>query len=160
MPTRGLIGFRSFFLTESRGEGSLAGRFLEYRPYAGLITGRTRGVLVSMENGMTNGYALFNLQDRGEMLLNPQTPVYVGMIIGIHAKDNDLDVNPVKEKKLTNVRASGTDDALRLVPPRKLSLEQAMDFLEEDEILEVTPQSLRLRKKILNPSDRKKKKAS
>ena len=156
MPTRGLIGFRSFFLTESRGEGSLAGRFLEYRPYAGLITGRTRGALVSMENGMTNGYALFNLQDRGEMLLNPQTPVYVGMIIGIHAKDNDLDVNPVKEKKLTNVRASGTDDALRLVPPRKLSLEQAMDFLEEDEILEVTPQSLRLRKKILNPSDRKK----
>ena len=160
MPTRGLIGFRSFFLTESRGEGSLAGRFLEYRPYAGLITGRTRGALVSMENGMTNGYALFNLQDRGEMLLNPQTPVYVGMIIGIHAKDNDLDVNPVKEKKLTNVRASGTDDALRLVPPRKLSLEQAMDFLEEDEILEVTPQSLRLRKKVLNPSDRKKKKAS
>lgn len=160
MPTRGLIGFRSFFLTESRGEGSLAGRFLEYRPYAGLITGRTRGALVSMENGMTNAYALFNLQDRGEMLLNPQTAVYVGMIIGIHAKDNDLDVNPVKEKKLTNVRASGTDDALRLVPPRKLSLEQAMDFLEEDEILEVTPQSLRLRKKILNPSDRKKKKAS
>lgn len=160
MPTRGLIGFRSFFLTETRGEGSISGIFLEYRTHAGLITGRTRGALVSMENGVTNAYALYNLQDRGEILLHPQTPVYTGMIIGIHAKDNDLDVNPIKEKKLTNVRASGTDDALRLVPPKKLSLEQAMDFLEEDEILEVTPQNLRLRKKVLNPSERKKKKAS
>ena len=157
IPTRGLIGFRSFFLTETRGEGSISGIFLEYRPFVGTISGRTRGAIISMEAGVANGYALFNIQDRGELFLSPQIPVYVGMIIGIHAKDNDLDVNPIKEKKLSNVRASGTDDAIRLVPPKKLSLEQAMDFLEDDEILEVTPGNLRLRKKVLNPSMRKKR---
>lgn len=155
IPTRGLIGFRSFFLTETRGEGSLSGIFLGYRPYAGDFSGRTRGAIISMENGQTNTYGLFQIQDRGELFVGPQTPVYVGMIIGLHAKDNDLDVNPVREKKLTNVRASGSDEALRLVPPRKLSLEQCLDFLEDDEALEVTPTSLRLRKKILNPSMRK-----
>jgi GTP-binding protein len=155
MPTRGLIGFRSFFLTETRGEGSMSGLFLGYRPYAGDFSGRTRGAIVSMENGTTNAYGLYNIQDRGELFVGAQTPVYVGMIIGLHAKDNDLDVNPIREKKLTNVRASGTDEALRLVPPRKLSLEQCLDFLEDDEALEVTPTSLRLRKKILNPSMRK-----
>ncbi len=155
MPTRGLIGFRSFFLTETRGEGSMSGLFLGYRPYAGDFSGRTRGAIISMENGQTNTYGLFQIQDRGELFVGPQTPVYVGMIIGLHAKDNDLDVNPIREKKLTNVRASGTDEALRLVPPRKLSLEQCLDFLEDDEALEVTPTSLRLRKKILNPSMRK-----
>jgi GTP-binding protein len=108
-----------------------------------------------MENGITNAYGLYNIQDRGELFVGAQTPVYVGMIIGLHSKDNDLDVNPVREKKLTNVRASGSDEALRLVPPRKLSLEQCLDFLEDDEALEVTPSSLRLRKKILNPSMRK-----
>jgi GTP-binding protein len=155
IPTRGLIGFRSFFLTETRGEGSLSGIFLGYRPYAGDFSGRTRGAIVSMENGSTNTYGLYQIQDRGELFVGPQTPVYVGMIIGLHSKDNDLDVNPVREKKLTNVRASGSDEALRLVPPRKLSLEQCLDFLEDDEALEVTPTSLRLRKKILNPSLRK-----
>jgi len=155
IPTRGLIGFRSFFLTETRGEGSLSGIFLGYRPYAGDFSGRTRGAIISMENGSTNTYGLYQIQDRGELFVGPQTPVYVGMIIGLHAKDNDLDVNPIREKKLTNVRASGSDEALRLVPPRKLSLEQCLDFLEDDEALEVTPTSLRLRKKILNPSMRK-----
>lgn len=158
IPTRGLIGFRSFFLTETRGEGSLSGIFLEYRPFAGTITGRTRGVLVSMENGQANTFALFNLQDRGDMLIGPQTAVYQGMIIGIHARETDLDVNPIKEKKLTNMRAAGSDDTLKLTPPKKMTLEMAMDFLEEDEIMEVTPESIRLRKKELNPALRKKKK--
>jgi GTP-binding protein len=155
IPTRGLIGFRSFFLTETRGEGSMSSLFLEYRPFAGEISGRTRGAIISMETGQTNAYGLFNIQDRGDLFVGAQTSVYVGMIIGLHAKDNDLDVNPIREKKQSNVRASGTDEALRLVPPRKLSLEQCLDFLEEDEALEVTPTSLRLRKKVLNPSMRK-----
>ena len=155
IPTRGLIGFRSFFLTESRGKGSMTGIFKAYQPYAGDIESRQRGAIISMENGVTSGFALFNIQDRGELFIKPQTKVYIGMIIGLHAKETDLDVNPVKEKKLTNMRSSGADDALKLVPPRKLSLEQSMDFLSNDEILEVTPNSLRLRKKILLPSMRK-----
>ena len=155
MPTRGLIGFRSFFLTETRGEGSMSGLFLGYRSYAGDFSGRTRGAIVSMEAGATNAYALFSIQDRGDLFVGAQVPVYVGMVIGLHAKDNDLDVNPIKEKKQSNVRASGTDEALRLVPHKKMSLEQCLDFLEEDETLEVTPGSLRLRKKVLNPSLRK-----
>jgi len=159
IPTRGLIGFRSFILTESRGEGSLSSIFLGYRDYVGAIPERSKGALISMDSGVTNTYALFNLQERGELFIGSQVPVYVGMIIGLNSKDNDLEVNPVKEKKLTNVRNSGTEDALKLVPPRKLSLEQAMDILDDDEILEVTPTSLRLRKKILDASMRKRKKA-
>jgi GTP-binding protein len=112
-----------------------------------------------MENGVTTTYSLYGAQERGELFIGAQTPVYGGMIIGLHAKDNDLEVNPVREKKLTNVRASGTDDALKLTPPRKLSLEQCLDVLDDDEILEVTPQNLRLRKKILDPSMRKRQKS-
>jgi len=159
IPTRGLIGFRSFILTESRGEGSLSSIFLGYRDYVGAIPERAKGALISMDAGVTNTYALFNLQERGELFIGSQVPVYVGMIIGLHAKDNDLEVNPVKEKKLTNVRNSGTEDALKLVPPRKLTLEQAMDVLDDDEILEITPVTLRIRKKILDASMRKRKKA-
>ncbi|RME89866.1 MAG: translational GTPase TypA [Candidatus Hydrogenedentota bacterium] len=159
IPTRGMIGFQSYFLTETRGEGSLSSRFLEYRSFAGVIPGRVRGAIISMENGVANAYALFNLQDRGELFITPQTKVYQGMIIGLHAKETDLDVNPIKTKKLTNMRAAGSDDALKLTPPKKLTLEQALDFLNEDELLEVTPENLRLRKKILNPSLRKRKKA-
>ena len=133
----------------------MSGLFLGYRPYAGDFSGRTRGAIVSMEAGSTNAYALFSIQDRGDLFVGAQVPVYVGMVIGLHAKDNDLDVNPIKEKKQSNVRASGTDEALRLVPHKKMSLEQCLDFLEEDETLEVTPGSLRLRKKVLNPSMRK-----
>jgi len=157
IPTRGIIGFRSFFLTETRGEGTFSSSFLEYRPFTGAMEGRQRGVLVSMENGVTSTYALFNLQERGDLYIGAQTTVYVGMIVGLHNRDNDLDINPVREKKLTNVRASGTDDALKLTTPRSLSLEESMDLLEDDEILEVTPQSLRLRKAILNPTMRKRK---
>ncbi|MCS6985637.1 MAG: translational GTPase TypA [Leptospiraceae bacterium] len=157
IPTRGLIGFRSFFLTETRGEGTLASLFLDYRPYAGDFSGRKRGALVSMENGVANTYALFHLQERGDLFIEPQTPVYVGMIIGLHSKENDLDVNPIREKKLTNVRASGSEEAMRLIPVKKMSLEECLDLLEEDEVLEVTPLSLRLRKKVLNPSLRKRK---
>jgi len=158
IPTRGLIGFRSFILTESRGEGSLSSIFLGYRDYVGAIPERTKGALISMDSGVTNTYSLFNLQERGELFIGSQVPVYIGMIIGLNSKDNDLEVNPVKEKKLTNVRNSGTEDALKLVPPRKLTLEQAMDVLDDDEILEVTPVNLRLRKKILDASMRKRKK--
>lgn len=159
IPTRGLIGFRSYFLTESRGEGSLSSIFLGYRDFVGAIPDRTKGALISMENGVTTTYSLYGAQERGELFIGAQTPVYGGMIIGLHAKDNDLEVNPVREKKLTNVRASGTDDALKLTPPRKLSLEQCLDVLDDDEILEVTPQNLRLRKKILDPSMRKRQKS-
>lgn len=157
IPTRGFIGFRSFFITETRGEGSLSSLFLEYRSFSGDISGRARGAIISMENGVTTTYALYSAQERGDLFVGPQTSLYVGMIIGLHAKETDLEVNPVKEKKLTNMRASGSDETLRLTPHKILSLEQAMDFLDDDEILEVTPESLRLRKKILNPSMRKKK---
>lgn len=157
IPTRGFIGFRSFFITETRGEGSLSSLFLEYRPFSGAIGGRARGAIISMENGVTTTYALYNAQERGELFVGPQTSLYVGMIIGLHAKETDLEVNPVREKKLTNMRASGSDETLKLTPHKILSLEQAMDFLDDDEILEITPESLRLRKKVLNPSMRKKK---
>ncbi|MES0491649.1 MAG: translational GTPase TypA, partial [Leptospirales bacterium] len=160
IPTRGLIGFRSYFLTETRGEGTFSSIFLDYRPYAGAMEGRKSGALISMENGKTSGYALFNIQERGELFIGPVVDVYAGMVIGLHSRDNDLDVNPVKEKKLTNVRASGTDEALKLVPPLDLSLEESMDMLDIDEILEVTPNSLRIRKKLLDPTARKRKKAS
>jgi GTP-binding protein len=155
IPTRGFIGFRNFFLTETRGEGSLSGIFLEYRPYAGDISERKRGALVSMESGMANSYGLFNLQERGDLFIGPQTPVYAGMIVGLHSRENDLDVNPMKEKKMTNVRASGTDEAIRLIPPLPLNIELAMDTIQSDEIIEITPHSIRLRKRILDVAGRK-----
>ncbi len=155
IPTRGFIGFRNFFLTETRGEGSLSGIFLEYRPYAGDISERKRGALVSMESGMANSYGLFNLQERGDLFIGPQTPVYAGMIVGLHSRENDLDVNPMKEKKMTNVRASGTDEAIRLIPPLPLNIELAMDTIQSDEIIEITPRSIRLRKRILDVAGRK-----
>ncbi|MCE9500412.1 MAG: translational GTPase TypA, partial [Leptospira sp.] len=158
IPTRGLIGFRGFFISETRGEGVLTSRFMKYGPFKGEIPGRKNGALVSMDSGATTGYALWKIQERGSLFLDAGVPVYPGMIIGENAKDNDLEVNPVKEKKLTNVRASGTDEAIRLVPPRKLSLEQSIEFLDDDELLEVTPMSLRLRKKILDPGMRKRAK--
>jgi len=160
IPTRGLIGFRSYFLTETRGEGTFSSTFLEYRPFAGHYEGRLRGALISMENGKTSNFALFNIQERGELFVKPVTDVYIGMVIGLHSRDTDLDVNPVKEKKLTNMRASGSDEALKLTTPKQLSMEETMDILDEDEILEVTPTSLRIRKRILDPTGRKRKKAS
>ncbi len=158
IPTRGLIGFRGFFLTETRGEGVLTSRFYDYGPFKGEIPGRKNGVLISMDSGDTTGYALWKIQERGTLFIDPVTPVYPGMIIGENARENDLEVNPVKEKKLSNVRSSGADEAIRLVPPRRLSLEQAIEFIDDDELVEVTPNSIRLRKKILDTSLRKRAK--
>lgn len=155
IPARGLIGFRSQFLTDTKGEGVMNHSFLEFRPLSGSVEHRSNGALVSMENGMALAYSLFNLQDRGVLFCDPQTKVYVGMIIGEHSRPNDLDVNPIKGKNLTNVRASGSDDAIKLVPPRKLSLERALEWIEEDELVEVTPINIRVRKRYLDPTLRK-----
>ena len=155
IPARGLIGFRSQFLTDTKGEGVMNHSFLEFRPLSGSVEHRSNGALVSMENGVALAYSLFNLQDRGVLFCDPQTKVYVGMIIGEHSRPNDLDVNPIKGKNLTNVRASGSDDAIKLVPPRKLSLERALEWIEEDELVEVTPINIRVRKRYLDPTLRK-----
>lgn len=153
-PTRGLIGYRSAFITNTKGEGIMLRSFDTYKPYAGPISGRKNGVLVSMENGKTLGFSLFNLQERGTMIVEPAVDVYVGMIVGIHNRDNDLNVNPCKNKQLTNTRASGSDDAIALVKPKKFTLEEALEFIEDDEYVEITPDEIRLRKKILDPKDR------
>lgn len=155
IPARGLIGFRSQFLTDTKGEGVMNHSFLEFRPLSGTVEHRSNGALVSMENGVALAYSLFNLQDRGVLFCEPQTKVYIGMIIGEHSRPNDLDVNPIKGKNLTNVRASGSDDAIKLVPPRKLSLERALEWIEEDELVEVTPINIRVRKRYLDPTVRK-----
>ncbi len=153
-PTRGLIGYRSAFITNTKGEGIMLRSFDSYKPYVGEISGRKNGVLVSMENGKTLGFSLFNLQERGTMIVEPATDVYIGMIVGINNRDNDLNVNPCKNKQLTNTRASGSDDAIALVKPKKFTLEEALEFIEEDELVEITPDEIRLRKKILDPKDR------
>ena len=157
IPSRGLIGFRSEFLTDTRGTGLLNHLFDGYEPWQGPISKRATGALVADRPGKTTTYSLFHLQPRGELLIRENTPVYEGMIVGENSRENDLDVNVIKEKKLTNVRASGTDEALRLVPPRLLSLEQALEFIKEDELVEVTPQSIRLRKRVLESNKRPKK---
>lgn len=155
IPARGLIGFRSEFLTDTKGEGIMNHSFLEYRSYIGEVESRSRGALISKENGETIAYSLFNLQDRGVLFVGPQTKVYEGMIIGENAKAGDLEVNPLKGKQLTNMRASGNDDAIKLIPPRSMTLERALEWIEDDELVEVTPLNIRVRKKILNPNDRK-----
>ena len=157
VPARGLIGLRGDLLTETRGTAVMTHTFHEYAPYRGDIPGRKNGVLIAMEQGETTAYALDALQPRGVLFIGAGVEVYGGMIIGQHAKDNDLDVNPCKGKKLTNVRASGSDDAINLTPPRLLTLEQALEFIDDDELVEVTPQSIRLRKKELDPNRRKRK---
>ena len=153
-PTRGLIGYRSAFITNTKGEGIMVRSFEDYKPYVGEITRRKNGVLVSMENGKALGYSLWNLQDRGTLIIDPATDVYVGMIIGIHNRDNDLDVNPCKNKNLTNTRASGSDEAINLTKAKKFTLEEALEFIEDDEYVEVTPDDIRLRKAILDPKER------
>ena len=155
IPARGLIGFRSQCLTDTKGEGVMNHSFLDFRPLSGTVEQRSNGALISMENGVTLAYSLWNLQDRGVLFVDPQTKVYVGMIIGEHSRPNDLDVNPIKGKNLTNVRASGSDDAIKLVPPRKLSLERALEWIEEDELVEVTPENIRVRKRYLDPTMRR-----
>lgn len=154
-PSRGLIGYQSQFLTDTRGTGVFNRVFHDYAPYKGDIPGRRNGALISMDQGTAVAYALWNLQDRGAMFIGHQTPVYQGMIIGEHSRENDLEVNVQKGKKLTNMRASGSDEAVTLIPPRRMSLEDMMSYINDDELLEVTPKSLRLRKLHLCPHDRK-----
>ncbi len=155
IPARGLIGFRSQFLTDTKGEGVMNHSFLDYRPVSSGIESRMNGALVSMEDGVALGFSIFNLQDRGVMFIAPQDKVYTGMIIGEHSRANDLDVNPIKGKQLSNVRSSGADEAIKLVPPRTPTLESALEWIEEDELVEVTPVSIRIRKKYLDPTMRK-----
>ncbi|TAN61175.1 translational GTPase TypA, partial [bacterium] len=157
IPSRGLIGFRSQFLTDTKGTGLLNHLFDGYEPWHGSISKRMSGVLVADRSGVTTIYALFGLQPRGTLIVKESTPVYEGMLVGENARMNDMDVNVVKEKKLTNMRASGSDDTMFLFPPNIMSLEQALEFIKEDELVEVTPQSIRLRKKILESNKRPKK---
>jgi GTP-binding protein len=156
-PSRSLIGYQGEFLTDTRGSGVLNRVFSHYEPYKGVIEGRRNGVLVSNSDGETAAYALWNLEERGTMFVGGGEKTYQGMIIGENSRADDLDVNPMKAKQLTNVRASGKDEAVRLTPPRRQTLEQAIAYIEEDELVEVTPKSIRLRKKVLNPSFRKKR---
>ena len=155
VPSRGLIGYHSEFMTDTRGTGILNRVFHSWEPYKGSISGRRQGVLISMENGSSVAYAIFNLEDRGKFFIGAGEDVYEGMIIGEHNRDNDLEVNPLKGKKLTNVRASGTDEAVRLTTPTILSLEQSIAYIDDDELVEVTPSKIRLRKRLLGSVDRK-----
>ena len=159
-PSRGLIGFRNEFLTETKGTGLLNTMFLRWGEWQGSMRGRSTGSLVADRTGDTTTYALFNLQERGMLFVRPVTRVYEGMIIGENARAVDLDVNAVKEKKLTNMRASTADEAMRLVPSKELSLEQALEFIADDELVEVTPQTIRLRKRVLPANMRPKRKES
>lgn len=155
VPSRGLIGYQGEFMTDTRGNGVLNRIFHSWAPYKGAIQGRRQGVLISMENGVSVAYALWNLEERGKLFIGAQEQVYTGMIIGEHSRDNDLEVNPLKGKKLTNVRASGTDEAVRLTTPVRMSLEEAIAYINDDELVEVTPKIVRLRKRHLDPHERK-----
>ena len=156
IPARGLFGYRSEFLTDTRGTGIMHHRFMEYGPWAGPLAGRTRGSLVSMEGGTIVAFALANLQDRATLFVQPGEAVYQGMIVGENSRPGDMDVNPTKEKKLTNMRSKSSDENIQLEPPRELTLEAALEYIEDDELIEVTPQAIRLRKRFLSTSDRKK----
>jgi GTP-binding protein len=156
IPARGLFGYRSEFLTDTRGTGIMHHRFLEYGAWAGGLATRTRGTLVSMEHGTIIAFALAALQERSTLFVSPGQPVYEGMIVGENSRPGDMDVNPTKEKKLSNMRTTGTDENIRLEPPRELTLEGALEYIEDDELIEVTPQSIRLRKRLLSQNDRKK----
>src|ERR687889_251461 len=156
IPSRGLFGYRSEFLTDTRGTGIIHHRFLEYGPWAGPLAGRSRGTLVSMEGGTVVAFALANLAERSTLFVEPGTPVYEGMIVGENSRPGDMDVNPTKEKKLTNMRSKASDENIQLEPPRELTLEGALEYIEEDELIEVTPGAIRLRKRFLSANDRKK----
>jgi GTP-binding protein len=156
-PSRALIGYQGEFLTDTRGSGVLNRLFARYEPYKGAIEGRRNGVLVSNSDGDMAAFALWNLEDRGVMFVGAGEKTYQGMIIGENARPDDLDVNPMKAKQLTNIRSAGKDEAIRLTPPRRPTLEQAIAYIEEDELVEVTPRAIRLRKKVLNPTFRKKR---
>lgn len=155
IPARGLIGFRNEFLTDTKGEGIMNHSYLEYRPYTGIVESRTPGALVSMDNGEAVAFSIFNLQARGVMFIKPQDKVYDGMVIGESARPGDLEVNPLKGKQLTNMRTSGADEAIKLIPPRLITLESALEWIEDDELVEVTPINIRIRKKYLDQSMRR-----
>ncbi len=155
IPSRGLIGYRSQFLTDTRGTGILNHNFAHYGPYAGAFKGRTSGVLIAQDPGQTNTYALFYLQERGALLLPPGVPVYGGQVVGLHSRGNDIIVNPSKAKKLTNIRTTAADEKLFLTPPLALTLEAALELINQDELVEVTPKNIRLRKRILDHNERK-----
>jgi GTP-binding protein len=157
IPTRGLIGFRNLFLTNTRGEGIMSTYFVGWTPYLGDIEARASGAMISNAKGVTTPYALFGLQPRGSMFVGPGEDVYEGMIVGEHARDNDLDINVTREKKLTNIRAAGKDENIILTPPRRLRLEEAMEFIDMDELIEVTPTAIRLRKRVLAAGARPKR---
>ena len=159
IPSRGLFGYKSEFLTDTKGEGVISSVFDGYQPYKGDIPRRNTGSLISFETGEAVTYGLYNAQERGSLFIGAGTPVYEGMIVGASPKTEDLVVNVCKKKHLTNTRASGSDDALRLVPPRRLSLEDSLEFIADDELLEVTPQSIRIRKRILDNTLRAKQRA-
>ena len=153
---RGLFGYRNEFLTDTKGEGIMASVFDSYAPFKGELSRRNTGSLIAFETGEAVTYGLYNAQERGTLFIGAGTPVYEGMVVGVCPKSEDMSVNVCKKKQLTNMRASGSDDALRLVTPRVMSLEQCLEFLADDELLEVTPENLRLRKRILNHSERMK----
>lgn len=155
IPSRGLIGYQGEFLTDTRGTGIMNRLFHGYGPYRGKIEGRRNGVLISMENGVATAYALWNLEERGILFVNPQEKVYSGMIIGQHSRDNDLEVNPIKGKQLSNIRTTSKDEAIKLTPPRIMTLEQAIAYIESDELVEITPKNIRLRKRYLDSNERK-----
>ena len=158
MPARGLIGYRSEFMTDTHGEGIINSIFLGYEPYKGEIPTRTTGSLIAFETGVASSYGLNIAQGRGILFIGPQTEVYEGMVVGENPKGLDIEVNVTKKKQMTNTRAAGSDDAIRLSPPRILSLEEALEFIEDDELIEVTPKSIRIRKKILDTNKRYKSK--
>jgi GTP-binding protein len=155
VPSRGLIGYQGEFMTDTRGTGIMNSTFLEYAPYKGALEGRRNGVLISMQSGVSVAYALWNLEERGKLFIGPQVKVYEGMIIGEHSRDNDLEVNPIKGKQLTNMRTTSKDEAVKLTPFKEMTLEEAISYIADDELMEVTPTSIRLRKKLLDPNERK-----
>ena len=157
IPARGLFGYRTEFLTDTKGEGVMSSVFNSYQPYKGDIQKRTTGSLIAFETGEAVGYGLFNAQERGPLFIAPGTMVYEGMIVGENPRGEDMAVNVCKKKQLTNMRASGSDDALRLIPPRQMSIEAALEFISDDELLEITPESIRMRKRVLSNTERLKK---
>jgi GTP-binding protein len=159
VPTRGLIGYKSEFINDTRGEGTLIRRFDSYEEYKGEIEKRQNGVLISQENGIAMSYSLYNLNERGRLIIDSGEEVYEGMIVGICNRKEDMVVNPCKNKKLTNMRSSGSDDSLKIQPPIEMNLEDALEFIEDDELVEITPDSIRLRKKYLKEIDRRKQRS-
>jgi GTP-binding protein len=156
VPSRGLIGYQGEFLTDTRGTGTMNRLFHDYKPFKGDLAGRRNGALIALDKGEAVAYAIWNLQDRGIMFINPGDKVYEGMIVGEHSRDNDLEINVLRAKQLTNIRAAGKDEAIRLVPPLRMTLEQMISYIQDDELVEVTPKSLRLRKTALDSNERKK----